>query len=67
MMLEIGKLYQFARTLHGCDNFKAIYLGPAPLERSDGFTIRNHKVLKIGAVKPSLIDNGLTLYAEVLQ
>lgn len=67
MMLEVGKLYQFVRSYGSTDSFKAIYLGPAPLERSDGFTIRNHKVLKIGAVKPSLIDNGLTLYAEVIQ
>ena len=67
MMLEVGKLYQFARSLHGCDTFKAIYLGEAPLHRDDGITIRNHKVLKIGAVKLSLIDNGLTLYAEAVQ
>ncbi len=66
-MLEVGKLYQFARTLHGCDTFKAIYLGEAPYPRPDGIVIMNHKVLKIGAVKPSLIDNGLTLYAEAVQ
>ena len=65
-MLEVGNLYQFARTLHGCDTFTAIYLGEATLHRDDGITIRNHKVLKIGAVKPSLIDNGLTLYAEAV-
>ena len=67
MMLEVGKLYRFGRTYPLRNTFKAIYLGPAPLERSDGFTIRNHKVLKIGAAKPSLIDNGLTLYAEAIQ
>ena len=66
MMLEVGKLYLFIRSYGSVDGFKAIYLGPAPLERSDGITIRNHKVLKLGAVKPSLIDNGLTLYAEAL-
>ena len=66
MMLEVGKLYLFIRSYGSVDGFTAIYLGPAPLERSDGITIRNHKVLKLGAVKPSLIDNGLTLYAEAL-
>ena len=42
MMLEVGKLYQFVRSYGSVDGFKAIYLGPAPLERSDGITIRTH-------------------------
>ena len=65
--MQIGDLIRFRYVYSNCDlNYKrAIYLGEDFLRRYDGAVIENHKILEIGASKPTIIDKGLLKYIEV--
>ena len=67
--MKIGDLVKFRYVYGGCDlnDKKALYLGKAYIHRKDGVTIRNHKVLEIGASKPTIIDKGLLKYMSVVE
>jgi hypothetical protein len=67
--MQVGDLVKFRYIYSGCDlnDKKALYLGKAYIHRDDGLTIRNHKVLEIGASKPTIIDVGLLKYMSVVE
>ena len=63
--MKIGNLYKFkgwglARS--GLDGTLAIYLGEDFIHRDDGLIIENHRILKVGAPKSTIIDRGLLKY-----
>ena len=67
--MKVGDLVKFHRYIYsGCDlnDKKALYLGEDIIHREDGFVIINHKILEIGATKPTIIDVGLLKYMEVV-
>jgi hypothetical protein len=60
--MEVGKLYKFRNWGHqrsGLQGQHAVYLGEAFIHRDDGVTVENHKILKVGADAPSIIDRGM--------
>jgi hypothetical protein len=60
--MKVGKLYKFegwALSRSGLDGTLAIYLGEDFIHRDDGLIIENHRILKVGAIKSTLIDRGL--------
>ena len=60
--MTVGGLYKFrdlGATRIRLDGQLAVYLGEAFIHRDDGVTVENHKVLLIGASKPTIIDRGL--------
>lgn len=67
--MQVGDLVKFRYIYSGCDlnDKKALYLGKAYIHRKDGVTIKNHKVLEIGASKPTIIDVGLLKYMSVVE
>ena len=66
--MQVGDLVKFRYIYSGCDlnDKKALYLGEAFIHRDDGVTVYNHKILEIGASKPTIIDIGLLKYMEVV-
>ena len=66
--MQVGSLVKFCYIYSGCylNNKKALYLGEAFIHRNDGFVVENHKILEIGASKPTIIDIGLLKYMEVV-
>ncbi len=67
--MQVGDLVKFHCYIYsGCDlnNKKALYLGEAFIHRNDGIVVENHKILEIGASKPTIIDSGLLKYMEVV-
>jgi len=63
--MQVGKMYKFegwglARS--GMDGTLAIYLGEAFIHFDDGSAIENHRILKVGSPKSTLIDRGLLKY-----
>ena len=66
--MKVGDLVQF-RYFNRYSNLngkKAVYLGEDFIHRSDGVIIENHKILYIGASKPTIIDVGLIKHLEVI-
>ena len=59
--MTVGGLYKFDSRIHGSglDGRLAVYLGEDFIHRFDGVTVENHKVLLVGASKPTIIDRGL--------
>jgi hypothetical protein len=60
--MTVGGLYKFGVNpfaLSSLDGRLAVYLGEAFIHRDDGVTVENHKVLLVGASKPTIIDRGL--------
>ncbi len=67
--MQIGDLVKFRYIYSGCDlnDKKAIYLGEDFIHRIDGIIVENHKILEIGATKPTIIDSGLLKYMSVVE
>lgn len=60
--MVVGKLYKFTNWGHQRSTLQgqhAVYLGEDFIHRDDGVTVENHKILKVGADAPSIIDRGL--------
>ena len=60
--MVVGKLYKFTNWGHqrsGLHGQHAVYLGEAFIHRDDGVIVENHKILKVGADAPSIIDRGM--------
>ena len=58
----IGRLYRFegfGYKRSGLEGQLAVYLGKDFIHRDDGVTIKNHRILKVGASSASIIDRGL--------
>ena len=66
--MQVGDLVKFRYIYSGCDlnDKKALYLGEAFIHRNDGIVVENHKILEIGATKPTIVDSGLLKYMEVV-
>ena len=62
-----GNMFQFygLHTLHPLNNKCGIYLGKDYILRSDGVTVRNHKILMIGDASPQTIDDFLIRYMKL--
>ena len=63
--MQVGKMYKFegwglARS--GLEGTIAVYLGEDFIHLDDGSTIENHRILKVGAPRSTLIDRGLLKY-----
>ena len=67
--MQVGDLVKFRYIYSGCDlnDKKAIYLGEDFIHRLDGIIVENHKILEIGATKPTIIDSGLLKYMSVVE
>ena len=67
--MQVGDLVKFRYIYSGCDlnDKKAIYLGEDFIHRIDGIIVENHKILEIGATKPTIIDSGLLKYMSVVE
>ena len=67
--MQVGDLVKFRYIYSGCDlnDKKALYLGKAYIHRDDGVTIRNHKILEVGATKPTIIDVGLLVGCQLVK
>ena len=65
-MIKVGDMVKFRFIYNGCslNGKKAVYLGEDFIHRKDGVTIRNHRVLEVGASKTTCIDNNLLKYME---
>jgi hypothetical protein len=66
--VKVGDLVKFDRInghTTGLNGRLAIYLGEEFIHRSDGVTVENHKVLLVGASKPTIIDRGLLKHMRV--
>jgi hypothetical protein len=63
--VTVGGLYKFDR-INGHTPYLngqlAIYLGEDFIHRDDGVTVENHKVLLVGASKPTIIDRSCLTY-----
>ena len=66
--MKVGDLVKFRWVYSGCtlNNKQAVYMGEDFIHRSDGVVVQNHKVLEVGASKPTIIDVGLLKYMEVV-
>ena len=66
--MKVGELIKFRFVYTGCDlnHKKAVYLGEDIISRPDGVRIVNHKVLEIGASRPTIVDRTLLKYMEVI-
>ena len=63
--MTVGGLYRFGTrpfALSSLDGRLAVYLGEAFIHRDDGVTVENHKVLLVGASKPTIIDRSCLTY-----
>ena len=63
--MTVGGLYRFGVNpfaLSSLDGQLAIYLGEDFIHRDDGVTVENHKVLLVGASKPTIIDRSCLKY-----
>jgi hypothetical protein len=63
--MTVGGLYRFGINpfaLSSLDGRLSVYLGEAFIHRDDGVTVENHKVLLVGASKPTIIDRGCLKY-----
>ena len=67
--MQVGDLVKFRYIYSGCDlnNKKALYLGEDFIHRADGIIVENHRILEIGASKPTIIDSGLLKYMAVVE
>ncbi len=67
--MKVGDLVKFRYIYSGCDlnDKKALYLGESFIHRNDGIVVENHKILEIGATKPTIIDSGLLKYMTVVE
>ena len=58
--MKVGDLVEFDRIsthfMHDINDKVAVYLGEAFIQRDDGVTIQNHKVLLLGESTPRIID-----------
>ena len=66
--MKVGDLIKFRHIYTGCDlnHKRALYLGEDIINRTDGVRIVNHKVLVIGALKPTIVDRTVLKYMEVI-
>ena len=66
--MKVGDLGKFGYGYSGCslNNKEVVYLGEDFIHRSDGVVVRNHKVLEIGASRPTIIDAGMIKHIEVI-
>ena len=63
--MKVGKMYKFEGWgfwRSGLDGTLAIYLGEDFIHRDDGSIIENHRILKVGAPRSTLIDRDLLKY-----
>ena len=62
--MKVGDLGMFGHIYNGCTlNHKTfVYLGEDFIHRPDGVTVRNHRILELGALQPTCIDEGLLKY-----
>lgn len=67
--MKVGDLVKFRYIYSGCDlnDKRALYLGESFIHRNDGIVVENHKILEIGATKPTIIDSGLLKYMTVVE
>ena len=67
--MQVGDLVEFRYIYSGCslNHKRALYLGENFIHRIDGVTVYNHKILEIGATKPTIIDKGLLKYMSVVE
>ena len=67
--MKVGDLIKFRHIYNGCDlnNATAVYLGEDFIFGDEGAVVENHKVLMIGASKPTIIDRGLFRFIEVVK
>ena len=67
--MKVGDLVKFRYIYSGCslNDKKALYLGEDFIHRSDGVVVQNHKILEIGASKPTIIDVGLLKYISAVE
>ena len=56
------KFESWAPSRSGMDGKLAIYLGEDFIHREDGAIIENHRILKVGSPKSTLIDQGMLKY-----
>ena len=66
--MKTGDLVKFKHIYRGCDlnGKQAIYLGKDYIHRPDGVTVRNHKIIEVGASVPTCIDYNLLKYMEIV-
>jgi len=67
--MQVGDLVKFRYIYSGCslNDKKALYLGEDFIYRNDGIVVENHKILEVGASKPTIIDSGLLKYMSVVE
>ena len=58
--MKVGDLYKWKSWRYGnnhkYDNMVCIYLGEDFIHRDDGVIVENHKIIFLGAQKPTVID-----------
>jgi hypothetical protein len=66
--MKVGGLYKFRYVYSGSrlNGRIALYMGKDYIHRDDGITIRNHKVLMVGASAPAIIDQSLLQYMDAV-
>ena len=67
--MRVGELFKLERINGHCGDINGrtgIYLGEDIINRSDGVTIVNHKVLLAGDSQPRLFDRGLLKHMKVI-
>ena len=64
--MQVGDLVKFDYVYanYALNGQLAVYLGEDFIHRDDGATIENHKVLLMGAAKPTIIDRGLVSHMK---
>jgi len=62
-----GTMFQFRglHTLHPLNSKYGLYLGKDYIQRSDGITVRNHKILMVGEKVLQIIDDNLINYMKL--
>ena len=68
LRIKVGELVRFGHICQGSDlNGRiAVYMGEHPFHRSDGVTIRNHRVMCVGDRTPTIIDRTMIQYMRLL-
>jgi len=66
--MKAGDLIKFRYVYSGCslNGKEALYLGKDYIHRPDGVVVRNHKVLEIGASRPTIISANMLRHIEVI-
>ena len=65
--MKVGKMYKFVGPglrISGLDGVIALYLGEDQSTYADDCFDLNHRILKLGAPKSTLIDHGLLKYMK---